>query len=61
MLPDLTMMGLLTYSGHGHHEEIDTVPVGKAPHPVYLVIVTEIWGVAAILKLQQNKNIQQNK
>ena len=55
------MMGLLTYSGHGHHEEIDTVPVGKAPHPVYLVIVTEIWGVAAILKLQQNKNIQQNK
>ena len=54
-------MVLLTYSGHGDHEEIDTVPVGKAPHPVYLVIVTEIGGVAAILKLQHNKNIHQNK
>ena len=61
MLANLTMMVLLTYSGHGDHEEIDTVPVGKAPHPVYLVIVTEIGGVAAILKLQHNKNIRQNK
>ena len=42
----------LTYSGHGDHEKIDTVPVCETSHPVFLVIIRKIGRVAAIFKLQ---------
>ena len=42
----------LTYSGHGDHEKIDTVPVCETSHPVLLVIIGKIRRVAAIFKLQ---------
>jgi hypothetical protein len=38
-----------TYGGHGDHEEVDTVPVGEAPHTLHLVGVREIWRIPAVL------------
>ena len=48
----VTERQILTYSGHGDHEKIDTVPVCKTTHPVLLVIIGKIGRVAAIFKLQ---------
>ena len=39
---------LLTHSGHGDHEEVDTVPVAQA------LLVGEVRGVSAVLKLIVN-------
>ena len=40
---------MLTYSGHSDHEEVDTIPVGQAPHTVHLVGICEIGRIAAVL------------
>ena len=40
---------MLTYSGHSDHEEVDTIPVGQAPHAVHLVGICEIGRIAAVL------------
>ena len=45
---------MLTYSGHSDHEEVDTIPVGQAPHTVHLVGICEIGRIAAVLQLQQS-------
>ena len=37
---------VLTHSGHGDHEEVDTVPVAQA------LLVGEVGRVSAVLKLQ---------
>ena len=36
----------VTHSGHGDHEEVDTVPVAQA------LLVSEVRGVPAVLKLR---------
>ena len=41
--------GLLTDGGHGHHQEIHTVPVGQPAHPVVvLVVIHKVGRVAAV-------------
>ena len=38
-----------TYSGHGHHKKIHTVPVGQVS------TISKVWGVTTIFKLQGTK------
>ena len=39
----------VTYSGHGDHHEVHTVPVGQPLDPVYTVRVGKVGRVPAVL------------
>ena len=51
----------LTYSGHGDHQKIDTVPVCEASDPILLVIIRKIRRVPAIFKLQTKSSRLNNR
>ena len=44
-----------TYSGHGHHKKIHTVPVGQVS------TISKVWGVTTIFKLHGTKKCKSCK